>query len=177
MQGSLKYEHVPHTKQSRLRHNTQSVALPVLIRGEGSIPLICWQHCLMHPKISLTFLVTRALFWIMLNLVFTRTPMSFFCKGGVLPHIGWCQEFFSPRYGIFFLLFLLNFMRLLSILFSSSVEISLDGSTTVRCILHSSQILIAIHSDSCYMLFALSKRNSFNITNFLWAIGGRKLFF
>lgn len=76
--------------------------------------------CLTQSRIPLSFLATKAHYWLMFNLVSTRTPWSFptmLLSSWVAPSMSWCLGLFSPRCRTLY--FLLNFTIFLSAHLSS----------------------------------------------------------
>lgn len=76
----LQCVHVSHTGEPRIGHSTPAVASPVMGRGEGSAPLICWQYfayCSTGYHWLLCSLEYVKFCWLMATWVSTSTPGSF----------------------------------------------------------------------------------------------------
>lgn len=65
------------TEEPRIGHSTPDVVIPGQRRGGRDPPSTCWPHILMHPRMPLVFLSTRAQCWFMVMVLSTRTPRPF----------------------------------------------------------------------------------------------------
>jgi len=89
------------TGEPRIGHSILNVASPGQRRGRGGITSLNLLATLfvMHPRMPLAFLASRAHSWLMAKLLFTRTPRSFFselsyCRS--FPNLFWCMWLFLP---------------------------------------------------------------------------------
>jgi len=71
------------------------------VEGGGSPPSTCWPHYfLTHSRIPLAFLATGSQFWLMFNLLRTRTCWSFYAEllsSTSAPNLYSCMQLFLPR--------------------------------------------------------------------------------